>query len=562
MSGGRTRDPAGTRATRPAAGPARAGGMPLADLGYGPAFTALATGSRALDPHLPPLSRWTAAAAARRGALPALDRAALWADVERLAIATGAPDAARRGIAALKAGAPIVITGQQPGLLGGPAFTLYKALSAIAAAQALEDALGERVIPVFWTASDDSDFDEIASAAVAGPDLALHSVALDPTLAAAERMVGALPVDAGRSALAAATAAVPETPAAASALALAGPTWDRGGDWGEGFAAFLYALLGAAGLVVIDARMPALRPLAAPLFARYLEDVAGYSAVVDRAGEALAAAGLGRQLGAYAARHPLYREEPPRRVRLVPTGAAGDSAAAFAREARAVLAGGGRLWAGVALRPLAMDFALPTIARVLGPAEVAYIAQLAPAYARLDVALPAVLPRLAATLVPARAAAIAAATVGGLSALVGAPHVVMAAYYKRQLPLPARRALEELESGQRAGFARAREALGALGRGLDQFVDAVAARSDYQLGRLWKAAIQRNKSRKAAAEPWLRHLPDFLRPRAGLQERRLATVGALALGGAALVAAAAAAAAMDLEPGRAGRGEHHLIAID
>jgi len=544
------------------AGPALLGGIPLADLGYGPAFVALATGDRALDPYLPPLGRLAAAVAARRHAIPELDRRALWDEVERMAVATGAPAAARDGIAALENGSPLVLTGQQPGLLGGPLFTLCKALSAIAAARSLEQVLGERVVPVFWTAADDSDFEEIASATVAGSDLDLRTVALDPALAGADRMVGALPVAAGREALAAAAAAMPDTEQAAAALALGGATWERGADWGEGFAALLYALLGAEGLVVIDARTPALRPLAAPLFARYLDDVAGYAATVDRAGEALARAGLGRQLGAYAAHHPLYREEAPRRIRLVPAGAAGDGAAAFAREARAALAQGGALWAGVALRPLAMDFALPVVARVVGPAEVAYLAQLAPAYTRLDLHLPPVLPRLAATLVPVRATAVAAATVGGLAALLGAPHAVMTAYFKRQLPLPARRALEELESGQRAGFARAREALGALGRGLDQLVDAVAARSDYQLGRLWEAAIKRNKSRKAAAEPWLRHLPDFLRPREGLQERRLATLGALALGGTGLVAAAAEAAALDLEPGRAGRGEHHLIGIE
>jgi uncharacterized protein YllA (UPF0747 family) len=192
---------------------------------------------------------------------------------------------------------------------------------------------------------------------------------------------------------------------------------------------------------------------------------------------------------------------------------------------------------------------------------VAYVAQLAPAYARLGLVVPPVVPRLTATLVPARATPVAAATVGGLPALVRDPSATMAAYYRRRLPLPARRALEELESGQKAGFARAREALGALGRGLDQLVDSVAGRSDFQLGRLWEAAIKRNKSRMAAAEPWLRHLPAFLRPAAGLQERRLATVGALALAGD-LVETLGRAAAADRELLGVGRGEHHLIEIE
>src|SRR5687767_13715698 len=48
----------------------------------------------------------------------------------------------------------LVTTGQQPGLFGGPMYTWSKALSAIALADALEDAIGIPVAPVFWAATD------------------------------------------------------------------------------------------------------------------------------------------------------------------------------------------------------------------------------------------------------------------------------------------------------------------------------------------------------------------------------------------------------------------------
>ncbi len=53
-----------------------------------------------------------------------------------------------------------VVTGQQVGLFGGPALTVFKAATAVSAARFLSD-LGLPAVPVFWLASNDSDFEEV-----------------------------------------------------------------------------------------------------------------------------------------------------------------------------------------------------------------------------------------------------------------------------------------------------------------------------------------------------------------------------------------------------------------
>ncbi len=55
----------------------------------------------------------------------------------------------------------VVIGGQQPGLLTGPAFIIYKIFSIIKLAGYLADYLNLKVIPVFWNASDDSNFSQV-----------------------------------------------------------------------------------------------------------------------------------------------------------------------------------------------------------------------------------------------------------------------------------------------------------------------------------------------------------------------------------------------------------------
>ena len=69
---------------------------------------------------------------------------------------------------ALAAGASTVITGHQLMVCGGTAFFEIKILSAIALAKEATRISGNSVVPVFWMASEDHDFEEIASFQVNG----------------------------------------------------------------------------------------------------------------------------------------------------------------------------------------------------------------------------------------------------------------------------------------------------------------------------------------------------------------------------------------------------------
>src|SRR5881628_2613902 len=57
-------------------------------------------------------------------------------------------------------GAVAVVTGQQVGLFSGPAYTIYKALTAVKLARDLT-ARGVPAVPVFWLATEDHDFAEV-----------------------------------------------------------------------------------------------------------------------------------------------------------------------------------------------------------------------------------------------------------------------------------------------------------------------------------------------------------------------------------------------------------------
>ncbi|HXN75977.1 MAG TPA: bacillithiol biosynthesis BshC, partial [Gemmatimonadaceae bacterium] len=88
----------------------------------------------------------------------------------RLAPAFEATGRANERLEASSTGRGVVVTtGQQPGLFGGPVYTLSKALSALAVADSLQEATGIPVAPVFWSATDDTDFKEASSTVVSIP---------------------------------------------------------------------------------------------------------------------------------------------------------------------------------------------------------------------------------------------------------------------------------------------------------------------------------------------------------------------------------------------------------
>lgn len=60
----------------------------------------------------------------------------------------------------------VIVTGQQLGVYGGPLFTIYKTITTILLARKWEKKLNKPVIPVFWLADEDHDFEEIASVGI------------------------------------------------------------------------------------------------------------------------------------------------------------------------------------------------------------------------------------------------------------------------------------------------------------------------------------------------------------------------------------------------------------
>jgi len=451
----------------------------------------------------------------------------------------GAGPRAQAGAAALfEPGTVCVVTGQQPGLLGGPLLTLHKAAGALHLARRLDGLGGHRVVPVFWLASEDHDLDEA------------NQVTVIDRRGQARR--GSLPIESDGRSLSDIDVPSSATGALEADLREWLPASDRARETldlvrrrpEEPFARWcaraLLSFLGDSGLVLLDPAV--LRPLSGDLLADLVLRGRDIHREIASGSAALAAAGLPTPLAPGADSLPLFlRAEPGgRRQRarvdaagtvVAPDGAVVGSPAEVADRVRS----DPRLASGdVVGRVLLQNALLPVAAYVAGPTELAYHAQIRPAALALGHRFPSVVPRPQATWIDARAEeALAAFGLDPAGALQREPGAG---------PPQARRAHAEDEELERISRWIEQPPLSALARGTGRGPEALR-RALERLREQWARARPGIEGafasdRSTDAGRWKR-AEEQLWPRGRLQERVLSTLSIAARHGCRTVALAA-----------------------
>jgi bacillithiol biosynthesis cysteine-adding enzyme BshC len=296
-----------------------------------------------------------------------------------------------------KPGTVAIVTGQQVGLFTGPAYTLYKGLSAIKAARDLA-ARGVPAVPVFWLATQDHDFDEVNHAWVFGSDH--HSVRIGvETPSRAPRPVGG--IRPGDFPVAAMRTALDGLPFADDAVALIERAYAPGETMGSAFARALTELLGRYGLLLVDPMEPAMRELAAPILREAVTRMPELADGVMARSKELVERGYHAQVLVDKQTSLVFLMQDGGRTAL--RRANGDFVAPHHRFSPAELADLAQdLSPNALLRPVVQDYMLPTAAYIGGPAELAYLAQSGPIYDALLGRRPVACPRAGFTIVDER----------------------------------------------------------------------------------------------------------------------------------------------------------------
>jgi bacillithiol biosynthesis cysteine-adding enzyme BshC len=301
-------------------------------------------------------------------------------------------------------GTVAIVTGQQAGLFGGPAFTLLKAATAIRLAERVTREHGVAAVPVFWIDAEDHDWDEVRACAVLDDQLAVAVIEAAAPQGAGERTIGSLRWSAGiGEAVDALFGALPATEFTPWLQEVVRAAYAPEHGVAESFGRLLEALLGGHGLVVYDASDPAAKPLVADLFVEELRHPGRTALLAARAGADLVARGYHMQVTPHAGSAALFELDGGRvpigheDSRFIAAGVAVPEAEMVAR----AHARPDTFSPNVLLRPLVQDTLLPTVAYVAGPNELAYLAQLRGVYEAFGVPMPLMQPRATATLIDA-----------------------------------------------------------------------------------------------------------------------------------------------------------------
>ncbi|QWU14948.1 bacillithiol biosynthesis cysteine-adding enzyme BshC [Paenibacillus sophorae] len=298
----------------------------------------------------------------------------------------------------------VVAGGQQSGLFTGPLLVIYKAVTAILAAQEASRELDRPVVPIFWIAGEDHDWDEVNHTYVLNRSGEVTKLRIEyPD--AGHSSVSHIEVEEEhwRRPLEQLEELLQESEFKAEMMELMRAA-AAGGSMCGAFAEIMGSLFGKYGLVLLDSADPALRRLEQPFFRSLIENNDTLEASYHKTAADIKEGGFQLQADVTAGGANLfYIHEGARLLLLKKDGIFTDrkGTVSFSREELLDLLDRHpeRFSNNVLTRPLMQDYLLPVLATVLGQGEISYWGITGRAFAHMGLRMPLIIPRMSFTIV-------------------------------------------------------------------------------------------------------------------------------------------------------------------
>jgi bacillithiol biosynthesis cysteine-adding enzyme BshC len=464
------------------------------------------------------------------------DRAALCDALQDMNATWGAGDATLRNIQLLRdSDCLAVVSGQQAGLFSGPLYTIYKALSAVKLAGCLTQRK-TKAVPVFWIATEDHDFPEVAKAEFIARDCKLTNVEASTHLHREGQPVGRVVIDSSIDAVINQLLEhLPSSEFTPDLEAVLRDAWRAGRSYGEAFARMMTSLLGHHGLVLLDPLDPRLKALAAPLYARAARRAHEIATAIEVRSQKLIEAGYHAQVTASENSFPLFlHDESGARHALTRTSdgrymTKGEDQTYTPEElSELALAQPERFSPNVTLRAVVQDYLLPTITYYGGAAEIAYFAQTAEVYRLLERPITPILPRASLTMIERHTSRVLERYGLTLADLFAGPENVLKRVVEEHLGADTAKSFARTEGTFNSELDDLREQLRSVDPTLADALETGRRKINYQLEGLRTRFHRAQMARDEAAHRQLQRAFDQLYPNKELQERHINVTSLLA----------------------------------
>lgn len=424
-----------------------------------------------------------------------------------------------------------IVTGQQVGLFSGPAYSIYKALTAAHLASQLT-AQGTPAVPIFWLPTEDHDFAEVNHTFVFDPEHRPISLKVVDANTKGDRPTGAIRIDAPP--IEGLQQALGAFPHGEEVLAVVQEAYPPGVTFGAAFQAILQRLLGKYGLLFVDPLDPAIRAMAAPLLREAVrQDEQLHRQLLERNKE-LEAAGYHAQVHIEPKTSLVFLLEGDRRITLRRQN--GDYVSKERRyTASELMELAGHLSPNALLRPVIQDHVLPTLAYVGGPAELAYLAQSQVLYHDLLGKMPLPVARSGFTLLDARTAKLMKRYGLALSSFFHGDEHVREIIAHKLVPEALTREFTEIQKTTAESLQHLRNQLVAFDESLAFATDKSRAKILFQLDKIERKAARETLIRNERAAQDARYMSNLIYPEKHLQERLYSILPFLAKHGFGLI---------------------------
>jgi bacillithiol synthase len=449
--------------------------------------------------------------------------------------AFGGDDATSRNLDRLRDGAVAIVTGQQVGLFGGPAYSIYKAVTAVRLARELTER-GVDAVPVFWLATEDHDLAEVNHCFV--PKRGGFERFELPVSGPADRRVGDIRLGEPIRGIASQVTGLLAGPCAEKISRWISETYAPEETFGSAFGKLMTRIFAGRGLIFLDPMSPELHRLSLPVMHRAVGEHAALAADLVARSEALDRAGLHAQVKVMAQSTLVFRIVNGQRLALRPANgglAAGTETESLEDTLHALEANPENFSPSALLRPVVQDSLLPTVAYIAGAAEAAYHAQTSLLYGKLLGRAPAILPRAGFTLVPSHVASLLKKYNLDVRDAFQGRHKLRARLEAEALPQALSARFEESERAIKSAVESLREPIAKLDQTLLGALETVLEKTLYQYNGLRAKAGRAEGFRTGVVETHENEIVNSLFPANALQERFFGLLAFLASEGPELL---------------------------
>ncbi|SYZ73974.1 conserved hypothetical protein [Candidatus Zixiibacteriota bacterium] len=418
-----------------------------------------------------------------------------------------------------------IFGGQQAGLFGGPLLSLYKAIGLVKHAQLLQKKLHREVIPVFWIASDDHDFNEINHAFVLNQKGEIERLSYDAAPSSAISAAEIIFEDAepynllkGRV-----EAILGETDFTGELYHRLFTAYRGGNSFAGAFGQYLLDILPDLGLVMFSPADKEVKTASKPFFKKLAEGHFRFREILNETNQELESDGYHLQAEKKETAVNLFLHTPAR----VPVHYEND---AFVFGDKKLGLNGmidlidrhpDRFSPDVLARPIWQSYLFPAVAQIGGPSEIAYFAQIGRLFDLFGLVQPYHYARPSLSIVEKRSEDLMAKLELRFNDFTGDVEQLVNRVTERSFPKEMEASLADFKGKFEEAYNEFFAAVRKFDESLEPMGKQTYGKIDFAIGAFEKKIYDHHKRRMVSTRNQIYRLGNNLFPYRNLQERTL-----------------------------------------